>query len=103
MSTTTQTQTATQRVASYLKDSAGITWDNCHKIYILMDKNQVEVSKGFDYEVLTDLTPKEKMKLIKEWYANSCGLQFVTVFSTDENGNDDFITVVKQGEKWRVR
>ena len=99
----TQTQTMTQRVASYLNECEGITWDTCHKIYILMDSNQVEVTKGFGYEVLTDLTPKEYMKLIKSWYANSCGLQFVTVFSTDANGNDDFIQAVNQNEKWRVR
>jgi hypothetical protein len=68
-----------------------------------MDSYQVEKMGNYEYEVITDLTPKEYMKLIKSWYANSCGLKFVDVIRTDENNNPDFIIGVEQGEKWRVR
>ena len=31
----------------YLSTAAGIAWDGCHKIYVLMDNEQIEQMRGF--------------------------------------------------------
>ena len=30
-----------------INDCKGIAWDNCHKIYILMDCEQVDLMRGY--------------------------------------------------------
>ena len=100
MNTTTQTETQTQRVASYLENCAGITWDECHKIYILMDEEEVKRMEDFEYQVIKLATKRERMRLIKNWYKESCPLKFVDVISNID-GEEKFTQAIEQCSKWR--
>ena len=43
-------------------DAKAIAWDTCHKIYLLMDDEQVETMRGYGYDPLItnkELTPEE--------------------------------------------
>jgi len=33
-------------------DAKAIAWDTCHKIYVLMDDEQVELMRGYEYDPL---------------------------------------------------
>ena len=100
MNTTTQTETQTQRVASYLENCAGITWDECHKIYIIMDEEEVKRMEGFEYQVIKLDSKRERMRLIKKWYKESCSLRFVQVISCID-GEEKFVNAVGQCDKWK--
>lgn len=90
-------------VNDYLSSAKGIAWDNCHKIYILMDDNQMELMKEYGYDPLVsseELSLDELNELVWDWYDRSCGLKFIEVVSTMPEGEDEiegFVTVVPQG------
>jgi len=76
-------------VADVLEDAKGISFDGCHKIYVLMDDKQVEQSSEWGYGedgsfLVTDLTPAEMLVVVKGWYEGSCALKFVQSVATDE-------------------
>ena len=80
-----------------LQTAKGIAWDTCHKIYVLMDDQEMELMKGCGYEALISAdttTPEAMLATIEEWFENSCGLRFVDSVST-ENG---FTSLVSQFE-----
>lgn len=80
----------------------GIAFDECHKIYVLMDDEQMALMKGYGYERMhaADKTPPAVMlHIIKGWYASSCMLRFVSAVRTVEGDpNDGFIDLIAQGE-----
>jgi hypothetical protein len=82
----------------------GIAFDECHKIYVLLDDAQMELMKSYGYDPLLssdDLTPKEMLATIRKWYNDSCGLRFVNAVRTVESDpNDGFITLIGQGEDY---
>ena len=82
----------------------GIAFDECHKIYVLMDDGQMAQMKEYGYDPLISAdttTPDEMLKTIKGWYATSCGLRFVSgVRSVDGDPNEGFIDLIGQGEDW---
>lgn len=79
----------------------GIAFDNCHKIYVLLDDTQMAQMKEWGYDPLLssdELTPKEMLATIREWYNESCGLRFVNAVRTVEGDpNDGFIDLIPQG------
>ena len=79
----------------------GIGFDTCHKIYVLMDDEQMIAMKGYGYDPLLsadELTPSEMLETIKDWYADSCGLRFVSAVRTVEGDpNEGFISLIEQG------
>ena len=79
----------------------GIAFDECHKIYVLMDDEQMKLMKGYGYNPLfssNDLTPAEMLETIKTWWDASCGLRFVNSIRTVAGDpNDGFITLIPQG------
>ena len=83
-------------------EAKAIAWDTCHKIYLLMDDEQVETMRGYGYDpLITDKeqTPEEMLITLKDWYASSCGLRFIDAVSTNhENPNAGFETLIGQGE-----
>jgi len=83
-------------------DAKAIAWDTCHKIYLLMDDEQVETMRGYEYDPLItnkEQTPEEMLITLKDWYANSCGLRFIDAVSTNyENPNAGFETLIGQGD-----
>ena len=79
----------------------GIAFDGCHKIYVLMDDQQVAEMKGYGYDLLftsSDLTPAEMLGTIQTWWNASCGLRFVNgVRSVAGDPNEGFIDLIPQG------
>ena len=92
------------KVEVALELAKGIAFDECHKIYVLMDDGQMAQMKEYGYDPLiaADTTnPEEMLATIKGWYENSCGLRFVSgVRSVDGDPNEGFIDLIGQGEDW---
>ena len=71
-----------------LADARGIAWDTCHKIYLLMDDEQVEQMREYGYDTLItaeQATPEVMLEYIHGWWSDSCGLRFIEATSTDPN------------------
>ena len=90
------------KVEERVSEAKAIAWDTCHKIYVLMDDEQVELMRGYEYDpLITDReqTPEEMLITLKDWYASSCGLRFIQAVSTNhENPNAGFESLIGQGE-----
>jgi len=88
-----------------VQKAKAIAWDTCHKIYVLMDNEQVSkmIEYGYEDDMLkaTDLTPEEMMNTLEDWYVNSCGLRFIEAVRTVEGDpNEGFTRLIAQGEEW---
>ena len=86
-------------VMDYTLKAKGIAWDGCHKIYVLMDDNQVELMREYGYEYLyttAELIDDSFCNIIHDWYNDSCGLRFVDAVKTTENPNDGFTILIAQ-------
>jgi len=85
-----------------LARSKAITWDTCHKIYVVVDDEQVEQFKSFGYDPIIPITDvEEAFNTLHEWYRESCGLRFISAVHTDEdNPNAGFSSIVPQGATW---
>lgn len=79
-----------------------IAWDGCHKIYLLMDDEQVELMREYEYDPLItsdEMDWHDMFQLVQDWYHDSCGLRFIDAVSTNkEDPNDGFVTLIAQGE-----
>ena len=89
-----------------LSEAEAIAWDNCHKIYILMDSEQVDLMREYGYDPLitTDqMSADEMFGLVQEWYEDSCSLRFIdAVFTNHINPNAGFETLVSQFDEEEV-
>jgi hypothetical protein len=87
-----------------LSEAEAIAWDNCHKIYILMDSEQVDLMRGYGYDPLItneEMNPDDMFGLVQEWYEDSCGLRFIQAVSTNHiNPNAGFESLISQGEDY---
>ena len=83
-----------------ITNAKAIAWDTCHKIYLLMDSEQVELMRGYGYDpIITneELNPDDMFSLVQEWYENSCSLRFIQAVSTNHiNPNAGFESLVSQ-------
>ena len=102
-----------EAVTKAVMDCEGVAFDGCHKVYVLMDKEQVEKMRGFGYGDKTDfekgdsrLVTADDMKrsemfaLVREWYEQSCLLRFISSVATD-GGEDEFGDLIPQTGYWR--
>lgn len=83
----------------YTATAKGIAWDNCHKIYVLMDDEQMALMRDYEYNPLIssdEMTPSEMSAQVREWYEDSCGLRFIQ--AVDSNDGGTFHTIVAQFE-----
>ena len=82
--------------------ASGIAWDTCHKIYILMDSEQVELMRGYGYEPLItadQMSSDEMFEVVEDWYDSSCSLRFIQAVSTNHiNPNAGFESLSPQFE-----
>jgi hypothetical protein len=83
-------------------DAKGIAFDTCHKIYVLMDTEQVEQMREYEYELIhtsEEMTPSQMLATLKEWFEKSCPLRFIQSVATvpDGNPNSGFETLIEQG------
>ena len=89
-------------VKERVNEAKAIAFDTCHKIYLLMDNEQVELMRGYGYDPLItkeDATPDVMLATLQEWYEDSCGLRFIEAVSTNhENPNAGFETLIGQGD-----
>ena len=95
----------TFELLEYTKEAKGIAFDTCHKIYILMDDEQMNLMKQYEYEPLIsseDMDAEEMANTLLEWYKGSCGLRFIQAVSTTTNPNDGYVDVVEQGSDWNA-
>ena len=91
-------------VRNRISEAEAIAWDNCHKIYILMDTEQVELMRGYGYDpIITneEMNPDDMFGLVQEWYQDSCGLRFIQAVSTNDiDPNAGFESLISQGEEY---
>lgn len=89
------------KVGETLSDAKGIAFDGCHKIYILMDDEQMAEMKEFGYDPLLsaeDYTANEMLETIRDWYEDSCSLRFVQAIHTNhDDPNAGFVSLIEQG------
>lgn len=93
-------------VESTVSQARGIAWDGCHKIYVLMDDEQMrqmaEWGYGEDGSQLLPVDaadPEVVLATLTDWYENSCGLRFISAVSTvDGDPNDGFTHLIAQFE-----
>ncbi len=99
---TTLTEVFNTLVKERVSEAKAIAFDTCHKIYLLMDNEQVELMRGYGYDPLItkeDATPDVMLATLQEWYEDSCGLRFIDAVSTNhENPNAGFETLIGQGD-----
>lgn len=98
----TLTEVFDTSVKEKVKDAKAIAFDTCHKIYLLMDNEQVELMRTYGYDPLItseEATPEEMLATLQEWYEDSCGLRFIDAVSTNhEDPNAGFETLIGQGD-----
>ena len=98
----TLTEVFNTLVKERVSEAKAIAFDTCHKIYLLMDNEQVELMRGYGYDLLVvteEATPEEMLVTLQEWYEDSCGLRFIEAVSTNhENPNAGFETLIGQGD-----
>ena len=86
-------------------DCRGIAFDTCHKIYVLMDDEQIIKMREYEYDPLYtiyDMGTDEMFSTVKHWWAESCALKFVYAVSTmpeGEDPNDGFEALIEQGAR----
>jgi len=96
-------------ISTTLKYAKAIAWDTCHKIYVAMDDQEVQIleEQGYGDDMLTSsqLSPEEMYLRLRDWYDNACPLRFIEAVSTatgsdSESRESQFHTLVPQGEDW---
>ena len=84
-----------------LYDAKGIAFDTCHKIYVLMDDEQMAQMKEYEYDPLISAeghTTDELLSTLMEWYENSCMLRFIQSVRTNHaDPNAGFGDLIPQG------
>lgn len=89
-------------IEKFVDGASGIAWDTCHKIYILLDDEQVALMREYEYEEIhtsDEMYPIEMSAIIEKWYDRSCDLRFVEAVRTNtDNPNAGFISVIGQFE-----
>ncbi len=91
----------------------GIAWDGCHKIYVLMDDEQVRLTRdeygygsgGGDSQFLlvghSQADQELAFRTVKDWYERSCSLRFINGVRTHHSDpNAGFFTIVAQCDEW---
>jgi hypothetical protein len=93
-------------VREYTDEAKGIAFDGCHKIYVLMDDEQMELMKEYGYGAenpnflvsSSQLDPAEMATVAMSWFKDSCGLRFIQGVRTDEDPSKGFFDIIAQFE-----
>lgn len=86
-------------VKECLETAYSIAWDECHKIYVLMDKEEHDKMIGYGYENLIRVKdPLQSYETLQKWYSQSCALKFISSVRTvdTDDPNDGFSTLIPQ-------
>ena len=91
------------KVEEVIGEARGIAWDTCHKIYVLMDDEQMALMKTYGYDPLIsadEMSADEMLATVKDWFEQSCGLRFVdSVRTNHDDPNLGFVTLIGQFEE----
>lgn len=81
-------------------DAKAIAWDSCHKIYLLMDDEQVALMREYGYEYLItkdEATSEQMFETLNDWFEDSCDLRFIQAVATHPTDpNEGFETLIGQ-------
>jgi len=81
-------------VQQALSSAKGMSWDECHKIYVLMDDHQVAHMAELGYAVMAP-----DFDVLSKWFDESCSLRFVSAVRTvDGDPNEGFSNLIAQFE-----
>lgn len=81
-----------------LDDTLAVTWDGCHKIYLILDRQQIREFDSYGYEMTHNDNPDDTLALLKEWYDASCFLRFVeSVYTHPTDPNLGYTHLIPQG------
>lgn len=93
-----------------LRTAKGIAWDGCHKIYVLMDETEYQLTKSYGYDqgdsrlkrvTNTPAGIQTAYETVKSWFDDSCGLRFINAVKTVHGDpNKGFSNIVAQCEDW---
>lgn len=87
-------------VEDAVADAKGIAFDTCHKIYVLMDDEQVALMRQYEYELIhtsDEMTPSQMLETLRDWFDKSCPLKFIESVETNhEDPNAGFTTLIGQ-------
>lgn len=95
------------KVREFTDDAKGIAFDTCHKIYVMMDDEQVALMRSYGYgeddpnaiATSDQLTPEEMATVLTTWYDRSCSLKFINAVYSDKTiGHEGFINIISQFE-----
>jgi hypothetical protein len=95
------------RVYQSLPNAKAITWDGCHKIYLLMDEEQVGAMRrvfppaglgGYQTERVDPNDINTAFARLVGGYEESCGLRFIQSIRTTAEPNDGFTNLIAQFE-----
>jgi hypothetical protein len=95
------------KVREYTDEAKGIAFDTCHKIYVLMDDEQVALMREYGYgeddpnaiATSSQLDPAEMATVATTWFERSCSLKFITAVSSDKRfGDDGWLNIISQFE-----
>jgi hypothetical protein len=94
------------KVREYTDEAKGIAFDTCHKIYVLMDDEQVALQRSYGYGendeglfTSDEMTGDEMKKQVISWYQQSCGLRFISAVSTNPKfGDNGWFEIISQFE-----
>jgi hypothetical protein len=91
---------AWRNVSDAVDKCAGIAWDTCHKIYILMDDKQMVKMKDYGYDPLIaagEISRSQMLETVRYWYKESCMLRFVDSVKTKKDGTEKWKSLIWQG------
>jgi len=88
------------KVEQALDKATGIAWDECHKIYVLLDDEQLNQMRVYEYEQVIsadEMSKEDLLKTLKNWYDDSCALRFIQSVETNyEDPNLGFDSLIDQ-------
>lgn len=89
-----------KNVEKSLNEAVSITWDTCHKIYVLMDEEQHEQVIEYGYDPIIRVEDvDDALDTLKDWFGDSCGLRFIQAVKTVEGDpNEGFKSLIPQCE-----
>ena len=87
-----------EKVEAILEKAVSITWEGCHKIYIMSDKAADKDMIGMGYDTVKVDDKDKAVAQLFEWWESSCSLRFINRIETTGGkvGNDQFFDVIPQ-------
>ena len=91
-----------EKVEKALDEAKGIAWDECHKIYVLLDDEQLNQMRVYQYEqIITadEMSKEDLLATLQNWYDESCELRFIQSVRTNyEDPNEGYDSLIDQFE-----